>query len=81
MVMIGGNKKVNILKWLKYPGDNDAIGNSATILAKAYHLSILSILSNSVKSYSGVSVTIVSHPMFSHENMNPIPTAMIPQYN
>ena len=79
--MIGNNRKVNTLKWFRYPGDKEAIGNKATILANAYHLSIFSMLSNSVKLYSGVSVTIVSHPIFSHENMIPIPVAMIPQYN
>ena len=31
------------------------------------------MLSNSVKLYSGVSVTIVNHPIFSHENIMPMP--------
>ena len=79
MVIMGGNKKKRSLKWLKYPGNNDAIGNNDTALAKAYHFNILSMLNKEVKRYSGVSVTIMSQPMFSHTKNSPILAAIIPQ--
>jgi len=76
---MGGSKKVNILKWLKYPGDNDMIGKRHTMLANEYHLSIFSILRRSVNLYVGVSVTIISHPIFSHDITAPMANAIIPQ--
>ena len=81
MVIMGGNKKKRSLKWLKYPGNNDAIGNNDTALAKAYHFNILSMLNKEVKRYSGVSVTITNNSIFSQMKNSPMHAAMIPQYN
>ena len=51
------------------------------MLANAYHFNIFSMLSRSVKRNEGVSVTMVSQPMFSHMNISPMLAAIIPQYS